>query len=161
MKYNEQNIYNQIKMITEEIGRLNLAAIFLDASHTHDYIWMKGLLQIFKERKIEQKYLWKNLDRLISDYEECNYPVIFKVPKDIGKGYINYDETEINPISLMFLCVFAEGKIQIGQLFEDEGLQFANCLTVCGLEKYGDFLRKGNKIESVLSLYRVANEFDK
>lgn len=113
-----EHFYNEIKVICNEIGRINLPSKFIKAAKNQKDD--SKLIQLFEEFKGENPELWKRMATFYSVYSKIRRPQIFYgefTEKGKDDGLFKYDPKEIDPVNLCFLFILGNGAIDDDDVF--------------------------------------------
>lgn len=131
--------FNEVKELSEEIGKLNLPIRYLQiASNLANELKLPENEGKFNEinekitnelREDFENFMSENAPRLkkrminfYMDYHYLDSPKVFSsigIPSHFGTGFLNYNPNRINPLNLLFLFIFSNGIIGIITMFVD------------------------------------------
>jgi len=110
-----KHFYEELKFLCNEIERLKLPGKFIEAARQQNEEMIEELFSEFKQNNLE---LWERFSKFYEEYEKENSPIIFDNGGNDEDCYI-YNPNEINPVSLSFVLMFSECKINDGEIFWD------------------------------------------
>lgn len=107
-----KHFYEEIKLITEGIGKTDLSEKLILAAKEQDLDKMKSISRQFKKDNLE---LWGRMSLFYEEYNEHS-PRIFCL--DNKEGYI-YNQDEINPINLSILLILSDESLDETGMFKN------------------------------------------
>lgn len=113
MKFSEKvkYFYEEIKLITEGIGKTDLSERLIEAAKEHHLDDMKLISRQFKKDNLE---LWGRMALFYEEYSE-DEPEIF----GMVEGLYEYNSNDIDPVNLCILLVLSFEKVCDNMLFKD------------------------------------------
>lgn len=106
--------YEEIKLITEGIGKTGLPEKLIEAAKEQDLDKMKIISRQFKRDNLE---LWGRMDLFYEDYGEEDHVIIFYAEPD--DKLFPYNPNDIEPLNLIALQALSKESVIETDLFMD------------------------------------------
>ena len=141
--------YEEIKLITEGIGKTDLPEKLIEAAKEQDLDKMKLISRQFKKDNLE---LWGRIALFYEEYGEGKLTIFFEVATDYG---YSYNPDDIEPINLIALMALSEECLNEVDLFSN-WKEFKVALENKGYKEIAEYLNE-TSIEDLNTLMDACN----